>query len=373
MKYYIISGEPSGDLHGSNLIKELKVLDPKAEFRAWGGELMLSQGADIVKHYRDLAFMGFVEVIQNLRTILRNISFCKKDIAGYTPDVVILIDYPGFNLRIAEFAKKSGFKVFYYISPTLWAWRKSRIKIIRKYVDRMFVILPFEKPFYKSLDYEVDFIGHPLLDSIKDITKDSDNLRSEFQLSDKRIITLLPGSRTQEIKRMLPVILELCDYYPDFQFVIGGAPVFDKDFYLSFCGKKQIEIIFGRTHDLLAISYAALVTSGTATLEAALFNVPEVVCYQGGAVSFFIAKMLANVDYISLPNLIMEKKVVTELIQKDMNFLRLKNELDKIIIDKKQRNEMLENFDLLRDKLGGKGASKKLAEKIFNYLQPAFH
>ncbi|MFC2097598.1 lipid-A-disaccharide synthase [Bacteroidota bacterium] len=368
MKYYIISGEASGDLHGSNLIKELSFLDEKAEYRVWGGDLMQEQGAEVVKHYRDLAFMGFIEVVQNLGTIMKNISFCKSDILSYNPDVVIFIDYPGFNLKIAEFAKKAGFKVFYYISPSLWAWNKSRIKIIRKYIDRMFVILPFEKPFYKELNYEVDFVGHPLLDSLTKLKGDFKEFCSENGLSEKKIIAILPGSRKQELKRMLPVMLSLCEYYSEYQFVIGGAPGLEADLYASYFKENKLPVIFEQTQRLLANATAAVVTSGTATLEAALFKVPEVVCYKGGAISYIIAKMLAKVDYISLPNLIMEKEIVKELIQKTMTLKNVKKELDNILYNKSYYSGMISNFDLLEEKLGGKGASKKTAEKIIAYL-----
>jgi len=369
MKYYIISGEPSGDLHGSNLMKELKLFDTSAEFRVWGGDLMEKEGGKLAKHYRDLAFMGFVEVVQNLRTILKNISYCKNDISDYNPDVVILIDYPGFNLRIAKYAKLSGYKVCYYISPSIWAWRKSRIKIIRKYIDRMYVILPFEKQFYQKLNYDVEFVGHPLLDSIKTKREKITNLGSYSINNKKKIIAILPGSRKQEIKRMLPVMLELCQYYPGYQFVIAGAPGITKSYYLTYIKDLNVPVVFDSMHELLSKAVAAIVTSGTATLEAAIFKVPEVVCYKGGAISYMIARMIVTVDYISLPNLIMEKEIVKELIQKSMTVNKIKTELDALLFDNEYRNEMLISFDQLEYKLGGKGASRKLAQKITGFLK----
>ncbi|HET7818821.1 MAG TPA: lipid-A-disaccharide synthase [Bacteroidia bacterium] len=372
MKYYIIAGEASGDLHASNLIRELSKLDAQASFRCWGGDLMKAQGGELVEHYKNLAFMGFTEVIMNLRTILKKMEFCKKDILSNRPDVLILVDYPGFNLRIAEFAKKKGIKVFYYISPQVWAWKQSRVHHIKKYVDRMFVILPFEKEFYKKFNYEVDFVGHPLLDAIED-RKQSTLSFSEFArenvLSEKPIVAVLPGSRKQEIEQMLPVMAKMANHFPEFQLVVAGVSTQHKDFYSSCLGPAKLNLLFGKTYDLLLHSTAALVTSGTATLETALFGVPEVVCYKGGAVSFMIAKRLVKVDYISLVNLIMEKEVVKELIQNEFNEKELAKELNKILKDSSYKSKMKSELSVLKQKLGGAGASKQVAQLMMRYLK----
>ncbi len=364
MNYYIIAGEASGDLHASNLMKELKQLDSNSRFRCWGGDLMQAQGGELVKHYRDLAFMGFTEVLMNLRTILGNIDMCKKDILLHRPDVLVLVDYPGFNLRVAEFAKQNGIKVYYYISPQIWAWKQSRVHKIKRVVDKMFVILPFEKEFYKRFDFDVDFVGHPLLDAVSNYSEQKDVKAVQ---TDKPIIALLPGSRKQEIATMLPLMLSMKKQYPDFQFVIAGAPSQPEEYYRTFIGDADVKIVFGKTYNLLQQAHAALVTSGTATLETALFNVPEVVCYKGGAISFAIAKQLVKVKYISLVNLIMDKEIVKELIQNELNEANLKTELDKLL-NPVTRNNMLENFALLRAKLGGAGASRHTAELMIKYL-----
>ncbi|MDD1525357.1 lipid-A-disaccharide synthase [Riemerella anatipestifer] len=363
MKYYIIAGEASGDLHGSNLMKALKQKDPNATFRFWGGDLMEQQGGTLVKHYRDLAFMGFVEVIQNLGTILRNIKFCKEDIRNFRPDVLILVDYPGFNLRIAKFAKKLGIKVVYYISPQLWAWKESRVNIIKKYVDEMLVILPFEKDFYKKHQVEAHFVGHPLLDALSDLPPiDIQAFKKEHQLSDKKIIALLPGSREQEVKKMLSIMLSVRSEFKDYQFVIAGAPSLPKSFYESYVD-KEVCFISNKTYDLLRCSDAALVTSGTATLETALLEVPEVVCYRGSKISYEIAKrLIKHIKYISLVNLIMDKEVVKELIQDELNTPNLVKEL-KLILNE-NRASLLSDYKILKEKLGGKGASEKAAEII---------
>lgn len=365
MKYYIIAGEASGDLHSSNLMKALKKLDENALFRCWGGDLMKSQGADLVRHYRDLAFMGFTEVLMNIKTILGNIDFCKKDILNFMPDVLILVDYPGFNLRIAEFAKQHNIKVFYYISPQVWAWKQSRVHKIKRIVDHMFVILPFEKDFYSKFDYKVDFVGHPLLDAVHDDTllPESPEIKSE-----KPIIALLPGSRKQEIATMLPLMLTMLRYYPQYQFIIAGAPSQSKEYYETFIGDANVKIVYNQTYRLLKQAEAALVTSGTATLETALFGVPEVVCYKGGKISYLIARQLIKVKYISLVNLIMDKEIVKELIQNDLNEKNLKTELDKLL-KPESRKLLLENYALLKNKLGGHGASAKTAELMIRYLK----
>lgn len=367
MKYYIIAGEASGDLHASNLIKGLKKLDPDFQSRGWGGNLMQSEGMDLVKHYRELAFMGFVEVIANLRTILRNITFCKKDIQEYKPDVLILVDYPGFNLRIAEFARKEGLRVVYYISPQIWAWKQSRVHQIKKNVDRMLCILPFEKDFYARFGFKADFTGHPLLDAIASRSGSAD-WKQSHQLHDKPLIALLPGSRKQEISTMLPLMLSVVPEFPDHQFVIAAAPSIEPEFYSGLIAGKNVKMVFGKTYDLLENSEAALVTSGTATLETALFNVPQVVCYKGNIISYHIARKLVKVKYISLVNLIMDHQVVTELIQDDLNTKRIKSELADIIAGGKGRAGMLKHYADLKQKLGGEGASGRAAKIIIKQL-----
>jgi len=368
MKYYIIAGEASGDLHGSNLMKALKKEDSNADFRFWGGDLMSTHGGKLVKHYRDLAFMGFAEVIMNLRTILGNISFCKKDILETKPDVIILIDYPGFNLRIAEFAKQNGIKVFYYISPQIWAWKESRIKGIKKNVDKMFVILPFEKDFYKKHNFEVDFVGHPLIDSVNSRTRiDDETFRTEFNLDERPIVAILPGSRKQEIKKSLPIMLGVKENFKNHQFIIAGAPSLSTNYYKQFIKDEQVKFISNRTYDLLQHSDAALVTSGTATLETALFRIPEIVCYKANFISYHIGKLLIKINYISLVNLIMDSEVVTELIQDEFNTKRLSTELENILSGE-GRSKMLDNFDKLISILGGEGASATTARLMVKYL-----
>lgn len=369
MKYYIIAGEASGDLHGSNLIKELKNQDANAQIRAWGGDLMQSQGAELVKHYRDLAFMGFVEVLFNLRTILKNIKFCKEDILKFKPDVLIFIDYPGFNMRIAQWAKQQKIPTHYYISPQIWAWKENRIKQIRRDVDKMYVILPFEKDFYqKKHNYPVEFVGHPLIDAISNRNIiDKQEFIHQHQLDNKPIIALLPGSRKQEIKNMLEVMLSVKKYFPDYQFVIAGAPSQEFAVYQPYIKDNDVYLVTNRTYDLLSHAHAALVTSGTATLETALFKVPEVVCYKGNWISYQIAKRIITLKYISLVNLIMDKEVVVELIQDNLNTKRLREELQKIISGA-DRERILEEYQQLEQKLAGVGASKKTASLIIKEI-----
>ena len=364
MKYYIIAGEASGDLHASNLMKALLEKDKNAEFRFWGGDLMQQVGGTLVKHYRDLAFMGFLEVAKNLKTILGNIKKCKEDLQNYQPDVLILVDYPGFNLRIAEFAKGLGIKVIYYISPQLWAWKEGRVETIKKHVDEMLVILPFEEDFYKKHQYEAHFVGHPLLDAISGLKEiNAEAFKKENGLNDKEIIALLPGSRKQEVEKMLAMMLSVRPFFKEYQFVIAGAPSLPKDFYEKFVD-DDVHFVSNKTYDLLRCSKAALVTSGTATLETALLNIPEIVCYRTSKVSYEIGKRLVkNIKYISLVNLIMDKEVVKELIQKELNTQNLVAELH-LILEGENREKILKNYELLREKLGGKGASNKAAEII---------
>ena len=367
MKYYIIAGEASGDLHASNLMKSILKKDSTAEFRFWGGDLMTEvAGFPPVKHYRDLAFMGFLEVAKNLTTILKNIKFCKEDIQKNKPDVLILVDYPGFNLRIAEFAKSLGIKVIYYISPQLWAWKEGRVEKIRKFVDEMLVILPFEKDFYKKHEVDAHFVGHPLLDAISALKEiDIDQFKAENNLNQKEIIALLPGSREQEVTKMLELMLSVRPNFQEYQFVIAGAPSLPKEFYQKFVD-ENVHFVSNKTYDLLRCSKAALVTSGTATLETALLNIPEVVCYRSSRISYEIGKrVVKNIKYISLVNLIMDQEIVTELIQSDLNTKNLVKELE-LILEGNSREKMLHNFELLREKLGGKGASDLAAEIIIN-------
>ena len=370
MKYYIIAGEASGDLHGANLIASLKKKDTRAKIRAWGGNLMKKQGATLVKHYRDLAFMGFVEVLLHLRAILKNLSFCKKDILKFNPDAIILIDYPGFNLKIAEFAHKHNIKVYYYISPQVWAWKKRRVYKIKEVVDKMLVILPFEKDFYDEYRVDAHFVGHPLLDELSRVKYiNKSNFARQNKLNPKKeIIALLPGSRKQEVTRMLGVMLKVIDKFPDYQFVIGCAPSLPESFYRSLIGNENVNLVFNKTYQLLQVASAALVTSGTATLETALLYVPEVVCYKGNALSYLIAKKLIKVKYISLVNLIMDKPVVKELIQNDLTPQNLEAELKYLLTNHKKQRQLLEDYEDLRCKLGNAGASNNAATIIFNDL-----
>ncbi|MCK7590274.1 lipid-A-disaccharide synthase [Subsaxibacter sp. CAU 1640] len=370
MKYYIIAGEASGDLHGSNLMKALIKQDVDAQFRFWGGDLMKKVSDNIAKHYKELAFMGFAEVVMNLRTISKNLAFCKSDIENFQPDVIIFIDYSGFNLRIAKWAREKGYRTNYYVSPQVWASRAGRVKSIKRDIDSMYVILPFEKEFYESQhDYKVNFVGHPLIDAIANRAQvDEYNFRATHGLDDRPIIALLPGSRKQEITKMLSVMLSIVNHYPDYQFVIAGAPSQERSFYDSFIKNTNVSFVDNETYDLLSISTAALVTSGTATLETALFKVPQVVCYKGGWLSYQIAKRIITLKYISLVNLIMDKEVVTELIQNDFNSKRLKKELD-LILTKEKREQLFMDYFELEKKLGGQGASENAAKLIFNSLK----
>ena len=370
MKYYIIAGEASGDLHGANLMKALYKEDPTADIRFWGGDLMQKVGGILVKHYRELAFMGFVEVLFHLKTILNNIKICKKDISEFQPDVIIFIDYPGFNLRIAKWAKTAGFKTHYYISPQIWAWKESRITEIKRDVDKMYVILPFEKDFYEKKHlYPVAFVGHPLIDAIHNHpSMEAGIFRKENRLNDKPIIAILPGSRKQEITKMLSVMLSVVKDFPDYQFVIAGAPSQEFSFYEGFITNENIKFVSNKTYDLLSNATAALVTSGTATLETALFKVPEVVCYKGSSISYQIAKRIITLKYISLVNLIMDEEVVTELIQDQCSKKNLQKEL-KTILDPNYRQNLLQKYEVLEEKLGGIGASAKTAQLIVGDLK----
>lgn len=370
MRYYIIAGEASGDLHGSNLIKELKKKDTSAVFRCWGGDKMQANGAVLVKHYKDLAFMGFAEVLQNLPTIMRNLSFCKQDITSYKPDALILIDYPGFNLRIAEWAKKQGFKIIYYISPQLWAWKEGRIKIIKEFVDKMLVILPFEKEFYASHQYRVEYVGHPLVEVIDEFKKNNPGGLGIITKKSKGIIALLPGSRKQEILKKLPVMLEVSKQFADYEFIVAKAPGLEDEFYTGLLNKYQnVSSISNKTYELLNVADAALVTSGTATLETALFGVPEVICYKGSSISYAIAKRLVKIKYIGLVNLIMDKLVVKELIQHEMNVKNLVAELNDLLNNAQRRRQLNVDYAELKRLLSAGGhASANAAAEIDRFL-----
>ncbi|QXU40451.1 lipid-A-disaccharide synthase [Pedobacter sp. D749] len=367
MKYYLVAGEASGDLHGANLMKALKTEDSEAVFRYFGGDKMQAEGGELVKHYADMAFMGFTEVILNLRTIFRNLKACKEDIIKWKPDVLVLIDFPGFNLKIAEFAKANGIKVCYYISPKVWAWNQKRVLKIKKVVDHMFCILPFEVDFYQEWGMHVDYVGNPLLDEIAQFIPDV-NFRENHQLGDEKIIALLPGSRKQEIERLLPVMLSITENYPDCVFAIAAAPTFTESYYRQFTGDKKVHLLFNNTYNLLHHAHAAIVASGTATLETALFKVPQVVVYKGGTISIAIARMLVKIKFISLVNLIVNKKIVTELIQEDCNTQKVDEEL-KIIVTGAGRNGMLKNYDELLLLMGKPGASAKTARLIVGKLK----
>ncbi len=360
MRYYIISGEASGDLHGSNLIKALRAQDETAEIRAWGGDKMEAAGATIVKHYRDLAFMGFVEVIKHLGAILRNIDFCKKDIKAFNPGVLVLIDYPGFNLRIAKWAHEQGLKVVYYISPQVWAWKEGRVSDIRKYVDKMLVILPFEEAFYAKHNYKVQYVGHPLLEVIEAEKKEP----PVPLFTDKPIVALLPGSRAMEISKKLPLMLQMAERFPGYQFVIAGAPAQPDEVYNELIGTAPVMLLRNDTYNLLKQARAALVTSGTATLETALFGVPQAVCYRGNPLSYWLARKLVKVPYISLVNLIMNREVVKELIQGDMNKAALETELRRLLEDAAYREEMAKDYSSLWRALEGGNASAKAATAV---------
>jgi lipid-A-disaccharide synthase len=368
MNYYLIAGEASGDLHGSNLMKALKQHDAQAIFNYFGGDLMKAEGGNLRKHYSEMAFMGFVEVIANLGTVLRNIKMAKQDILDKKPDVLILIDFPGFNLKIAEFAKKQGIPVFYYISPKVWAWNQKRVLKIKKIVDRMFCILPFEVDFYKSWGMEVDYVGNPLLDAIA-LNKADAHFKSKYGLDERPLIAFLPGSRRQELERVLPEMLKALDRFPEFQFAIAGAPSFSEKDYHKYLAHHSIPIIFNDTYNLVLNAEAAVVTSGTATLETALLKTPQVVVYKGNTISIGIARMLVNIKYISLVNLVMDSQVVKELIQEDCSGDKISAEIDLMVNNRAYRSTMLAKYDELSLRMGKAGASERAAELIISYLK----
>jgi lipid-A-disaccharide synthase len=376
MKYFLIAGEASGDLHASNLMSALKEQDPYAEFRFLGGDLMQAVGGTLVKHYREMAFMGFIPVLLHLRTILNNMKACQEEIKRYQPDVVILIDYPGFNLKIAKFVKTQlNIPVYYYISPKIWAWKQYRIKDFRRYVDRMFCILPFEVDFFNKLNYPVDYVGNPSVDSVafyKEQQAIKPNPFFQEERSDKRpIIALLAGSRRQEIKDNLPTMLDVAETYPTHQPIIAGAPGIEPDYYQQYIGDKPVKILFGQTYDLLQHSDVALVTSGTATLETALFRVPQVVCYyvKAGKIASFIFRHFFHTPYISLVNLIAGREVVQELFGARFSRKQIEEELGRILYDKKYRDQMLQGYDEIIQVLGKPGASQRTASLIIQSLK----
>lgn len=367
MRYYLVAGEASGDLHGANLMKALKEVDGYAEFRFYGGDKMQVQGGVLDKHYSEMAFMGFTEVLLNLRTIFKNMKACKAAVLDYNPDVLILIDFPGFNLKIAEFAKENNIKVCYYISPKVWAWNQKRVLKIKRIVDKMFCILPFEVDFYKQWGMEVDYVGNPLLDEIAQFTPDQD-FRKKYKL-EREVIALLPGSRKQEIERLLPDMLSVTHHFPDYDFVVAAAPSFDEAYYRQFIKTDNVTLVFSETYNLLNVAKGAIVASGTATLETALFHVPQVVVYRGGAISVAIARALVKIRFISLVNLIMDRRVVTELIQNDCNTKNITQHLAGVL-NGSERTQMMSDYANLSERMGTAGASERTAKLIFNYLKP---
>ena len=369
MKIYIIAGEASGDLHGSNLVKELLRINTSLQLRGWGGDLMTKAGVHVVKHYRDLAFMGFIEVVKNLPTIMRNFRFCKKDILAYRPDALILIDYPGFNLRMAKWAHEQGIPVLYYIAPQAWAWKENRVHAMRKHIDQLYVVLPFEESFFQKHGIAVFYSGHPLLDTEETNVQSRDAFFKQHALSDQPLIALLPGSRKQEIRAMLPVMARMKAHYPEYTFVIAGAPGQMPSFYREVLADYSIPVLFGATSELLRHAKAGLITSGTATLEAGISGLPQVVCYKGSAISYAIAKRLVKVKYISLVNLILDKPAVKELIQHDFNEDSLKTALDRLLNDQAVGTELASDYAHLRACLGGPGASRRTATHMLTILQ----
>lgn len=370
MKYYIIAGEPSGDLHGANLIKGIKKADAQAEFRFWGGDLMSEEAGTPVRHIRETSIMGLTAVLMNLRKVLGFIKLCKKDLLEYKPDVLILIDYAGFNLRMAKFAKKHGVKIFYYIAPKVWAWKESRVHKIRKYVDKLFVIFPFEVDYFKKWGIDAIYLGNPLLDAIaqkSNLEESFDNFISRNGLESKPIVALLAGSRRQEIKYLLPVMLKVAEKFSDYQFVVAGATALDKSVYDGYMEGSDVKLVYGQTYELLVHSKAALVTSGTATLETALLNIPEVVCYISDAVTIFVARLFVK-GFISLVNLVMEKEVVVELIQEEVNIKRVSDELSKVLPNGSHREQMLSDYAQLHDKMGDSGASNRVGAEMVKLL-----
>jgi lipid-A-disaccharide synthase len=371
MRYYVLAGEASGDLHASNLIKEINLIDPQAQFRGFGGELMEQAGMTVLKHYRDMAFMGLVPVIMNIRTIKNNFRFCEQDLLAFNPDVLILVDYPGFNLRMAKFAKAHGIRTFYYISPKIWAWKEQRVHRIIAYIDEMFTILPFETEFYQKYNFKVNYVGNPLLDAILEKKTEPEHARffAENQLLDKPILALLPGSRKGEISVLLPTMLEAAAHFPEFQCVIAGAPNMGTEYYQPFMKSHSAPIVWGKTYELLIHSRAAIVSSGTATLETAILNVPQVVVYQMTPNWLFkYLKFFLITKWVSLVNIILQKEAVKELIQSDFTLKNIVSELNKIVHDPENEKRMLEDYREMMIKLGESGASKRAAKLMVSKL-----
>lgn len=372
MKYYIIAGEASGDLHGSRVIREIKKNDANAEFRVWGGDKMAqAANTSLVKHYKDYDHMGLVEVVKHARKILRNIDFCKKDIAQYMPDAIIFIDFPGFNLKIAPTAKQLGIATFFYISPTVWAWKENRVKLIKQCIDHMFVELPFIKNFYETRhNYKVDFVGHPLLDSVSEFSSQFSSIEEFIQankLPQKSIIAVMPGSREYEIRENLKTMQMISEEFAEYEFVIAGMSRFSEEFYRKFITANNVSIVFDQTYELLSKATASITVSGTATLEAALFNVPEIVVYQTNPLTFYVGKMLVKLNHLGLPNIIMERGIVPELLQSDVTAKNLRAAL-KTVLNKEKRAEIFESYKELRQRLGEEGAAFRVARNIQKYL-----
>ena len=357
MTLYIVTGEPSGDLHAANLVHELKAANNSIDIRAWGGERLIAEGVELARHIKDTAFMGFWDVLKNLNAIKQNLTYCKQDILRYKPDAIVLVDYPGFNLKIAQFAKQHGIKVFYYISPKVWAWNRSRVSKIKRYVDELLVIFPFEVDFYQKNGMEVTYVGNPLLDEIS-----KGNFKFTYQ-TENPIIALLPGSRKQEIETMLPEMLKVVDEFPSYQFVVAATNTFSKEYYQSFIKGKNVEFVFNETYGLLSNAIAAVITSGTASLEAVLFKVPQVVCYKTNWLTYILAKNLIKIKFLSLVNILMDRLVVKELIQADFNKRNIKKELDILL---SEREKILTDYDKLSNLLNKKGASKNAAQFILS-------
>ena len=372
MKYYIIAGEASGDLHASNMMKQLKLRDPEAYFRVWGGDRMAEEAQELAKHIRETSFMGVFGVLWHLRTIKRNFKFCEEDLMAFQPDVLILIDNSGFNLRIAKFVKNSSLntRIFYYILPQAWAWKRKRVHTIQNWTDRRFAILPFEQAFYKSYGYDLDYVGHPILDSLakrKEELLEPDGFRQKYDLNEKPIIALLPGSRKREIRTKLPIMLTVIDHFPDHQFVIAGSETIDEALYEQYT-KGRVKVIFNRTYGVLNNAKAALVTSGTATLETALFRVPQVVCYKPGWLTFHVLRYVISIKYICMVNLILDRKAVEELVESRLNEKQLVAELNHIL-ETDTHKRLMADYDELEQKLGGTGASERVAQLMMEDLR----
>jgi lipid-A-disaccharide synthase len=372
MKYFIIAGEPSGDLHGSNLLRNLITVDPDADISCWGGDMMKEAGGTLLKHYRETAFMGVWEVLINIRKVKANFTECRSQIDTIRPDVVILIDYPGFNLRIAKYVKNLGIRVFYYISPKFWAWNEGRVEKIKKYVDRLYIIFPFEKAFFKKHGYDAIYLGNPLIDQVESWHRDTGDrktIMNSLGLGEKPVIALLAGSRLQEVKKVLPVMVSVASSLPDYQFVVAGMEHLSENIYRDIIGSLPVAVIYRRTYDLLAVAEAALVTSGTATLEAALFDVPQIVCYKTSALTYHISKMVIKVRFISLVNLIMDREMVRELIQADLNQMTLCRELQGIIRTGHKHDIIRADYKQLCRILGDSGASARIASDMVDNLK----